>query len=146
MSLKRDETWKLIDTWITSVNNAAPINIAFLTEPVSKAITQRIHTLESVYQRFSVYRFLINKGVYPVIMFSSVSGALAYAGHRSYQKWTPLVLHLVGVVYPTYCCWRLVKAKQSVDQEEQLKSWLTYWMIFGSFQGKVNLDIAYITK
>lgn len=136
MSIKRDETWKLIDKWIASVNHASPINIAFLTEPVSEAITRRIRSLESAYQRYSVYRFLIDKGVYPVIMFSSVSGALAFAGRRSYQKWTPLVLHLVGVVYPTYCCWQLVKAKQLENQEEQLKSWLTYWMMFGSFQGK----------
>jgi hypothetical protein len=143
MSIKRDETWQLIDTWIASVNRVSPINITFLTEPVNEAITQRIQSLESMYQRFSAYRFLINKGVYPIVLFSSVSGALAYAGHKSYQKWTPLVLHLMGVVYPTYCCWRLVKAKQLTNKEEDLKSWLTYWMMFGSFQGKNMLIWCY---
>jgi hypothetical protein len=135
MSLKHDDTSQLIERWVKTLNHKLPINISFLSEPLTLAITARIKTLENIYGRSRVYQFLIRKGVYPIIMFGTVSSALTYSAHRAYTRSTQLVIHLVGVLYPAYCCWQLVKAKH--DEPEELKSWLTYWMIFGSFQGMV---------
>lgn len=135
MSLKHDDTSQLIESWVKRLNNKLPINISFISEPVTIAITNRIKTLEEIYGRSRVYQFLIRKGVYPVLLFTAISSALTYSAHRAYNRSTQLVIHLVGVLYPTYCCWKLVKSTNHVD-DQQLKSWITYWMIFGSFQGK----------
>jgi len=134
MSLKQDKTSKIIEKCIAAVDANAPINISFITQPISKACVDRIKALEKIYSQSKLYQFLIKKGVYPTLLFSAVSGGVGYGVYRTYHRSTKLVLNLLGVVYPTYCCWHLVKS-QSDEQEEQLKSWLTYWMIFGSFQG-----------
>ncbi|CAO0792564.1 unnamed protein product [Mucor circinelloides] len=133
MSLKQDKTSKIIEKCIAAVDANAPINISFITQPISKACVDRIKALEKIYSQSKLYQFLIKKGVYPTLLFSAVSGGVGYGVYRTYHRSTKLVLNLLGVVYPTYCCWHLVKS-QSDEQEEQLKSWLTYWMIFGSFQ------------
>lgn len=140
MSLKQDKTSKIIEQFITAIEANAPINISFITHPVSIAFVDRIKSLEEVYSQSRLYRFLIKKGVYPALLFSTVSSGVSYSVYRAYNRSTKLVLNLLGVVYPTYCCWHLVKSRQN-EQEEQLKSWLTYWMIFGLFQGK-KLQLA----
>lgn len=134
MSIKHDDTSELIERWVKTINNKLPINISFLSEPITSAITDRIKTLETIYGRSRLYQFLIRKGVYPIVLFTTISSALTYSAHRAYSRSTQFVIHLVGVLYPTYCCWKLVKATNQ-HQDEQLQSWLTYWMIFGSFQG-----------
>lgn len=139
MSLKHDATWTLIDTWIKSLEDASPINILFLTHPISTSITSRIKSLELLYTKSSLYRFLLKKGVYPLLLFTTVSGGIGYGLQRTYTRSTKLVLNLLGVLYPTWACWKLIKQRASEkgeQEEEQLKSWLTYWMIFGSFQGR----------
>lgn len=134
MSIKHDDTSKLIESWVKTLSDKLPINISFISDPITLAITSRIKTIESIYGRSRVYQYLICKGVYPLVLFTTVSGALGYSAHRAYNKSTQMVIHLVGVVYPTYCCWQLVKSKR--NEEEELRSWLTYWMLFGCFQGK----------
>lgn len=136
MSLKQDNTSKIIEKCIAAIDANAPINISFITQPISKACVDRIKSLEKIYSQSKLYQFLIKKGVYPTLLFSAVSGSVGYGAYRTYHRSTKLVLNLLGVIYPTYCCWHLVKS-QLHGQEEQLKSWLTYWMIFGSFQGSV---------
>lgn len=138
MSLKQDKTSKIIERCIAAIDANAPINISFVTQPISKACVDRIKSLERIYSQSKLYQFLIRKGVYPTLLFSAVSGGVGFGAYRTYHRSTKLVLNLLGVVYPTYCCWHLVKS-QLHGQEEQLKSWLTYWMIFGSFQGIVSL-------
>lgn len=133
MSLKQDNTSKIIEKCIAVIDANAPINISFVTQPISKACVDRIKSLEKIYSQSKLYRFLIRKGVYPTLLFSAVSGSIGYGAYRTYNRSTKLVLNLLGVIYPTYRCWHLVKS-QLHGQEEQLKSWLTYWMIFGSFQ------------
>ncbi|KAF1803820.1 TB2/DP1, HVA22 family-domain-containing protein [Mucor lusitanicus] len=133
MSLKQDNTSKIIEKCIAAIDANAPINISFITQPISKACVDRIKSLEKIYSQSKLYQFLIKKGVYPTLLFSAVSGSVGYGAYRTYHRSTKLVLNLLGVIYPTYCCWHLVKS-QLHGQEEQLKSWLTYWMIFGSFQ------------
>jgi hypothetical protein len=136
MSLKHDSTFQLIDNWIKSIEDNSPINVSFLTQPISSSITCRVKTLETLYNKSAIYRFLLKKGVYPLILFSTVSGGIGYGLHKSYSRSTKLVLNLLGVLYPTYTCWQLIKEKGNAGNVEQLKSWLTYWMIFGLFQGK----------
>ncbi|KAK4510743.1 V-type proton ATPase subunit G [Mucor velutinosus] len=133
MSLKQDKTSKIIEKCIATIDANAPINISFITQPISKACVDRIKSLEKIYSQSKIYQFLIRKGVYPTLLFSAVSGGVGYGAYRTYHRSTRLALNLLGVVYPTYCCWHLVKS-QLHGQEEQLRSWLTYWMIFGSFQ------------
>lgn len=135
MSFKQDKTSKIIEKFITAIDAKAPINISFITQPISKAFVDRIKSLEKVYSQSRLYQFLIKKGIYPTLLFSTVSGSVSYGAYLTYNRSTKLVLNLLGVVYPTYCCWHLVKSQLN-GQEEQLKSWLTYWIIFGSFQGK----------
>ncbi|KAL9547006.1 hypothetical protein MBANPS3_006379 [Mucor bainieri] len=134
MSLKQDKTSKVIEKCIAAIDANAPINISFITQPISKACVDRIKSLEKLYNQSKLYRFLISKGVYPTLLFSAVSGGVGYSAYRTYNRSTKFVLNMLGVVYPTYCCWHLVKSQLHGQQEEQLKSWLTYWMIFGSFQ------------
>ncbi|KAI8075474.1 TB2/DP1, HVA22 family-domain-containing protein [Gilbertella persicaria] len=133
MSFKHDATSKLIEYWLASLNDMAPINISFLTEPVSKAVSSRVRSLEDVYSSFGIYRFLIRKGVYPTLLFTSASSGLGYGLVRAYNKQTKLALNLLGVLYPTYQCWKLIKSNRK-DHNDQLESWLTYWLIYGSFQ------------
>ncbi|KAI7907202.1 TB2/DP1, HVA22 family-domain-containing protein [Cokeromyces recurvatus] len=134
MSLKHDETSTLIEKYINSLNKKAPINISFITQPLTIAITSRIRSLEQIYGKLSIYRYLMKKGVYPFLLFTTLTGSIGYGLQRTYTRSTKLVLNLLGVLYPTYCCWRLVKNQIGDQQIESLKAWLTYWMIFGFFQ------------
>ncbi|KAI8982355.1 hypothetical protein BDF20DRAFT_912528 [Mycotypha africana] len=147
MSKRKNKTSEVIDKWTTAINNYSPINVTFLTHPINKALNERIRSLETLYEKSSVYRFLIRQGVHPLLLFITVSTSIGYGLQRSYQKSSKLVLQLVGVVYPTYCCWKLLKGNKAAigshcngssithtDKNEQLMSWLTYWVIFGAFQ------------
>ncbi|CEP07260.1 hypothetical protein [Parasitella parasitica] len=129
-----DKASKIVELCINAIDASAPINISFFTQPVSKAVVDRIKAMEDVYSQSRLYQFLLKKGVYPTLLFSIASGAVSYGAYHIYSRSTKLTLNLLGVVYPTYRCWHLVKSQLNNGQEEQLKSWLTYWVIFGSFQ------------
>ena len=134
MSLKRDATYKVVEHCLRLLQDKAPINIQFLTEPISSTVTARIKALEEVYGNSKIYRLLLKTGIYPIVLFTAVSGGLGYGLQKTYSRYTKLSLNLLGVVYPTWRCWRILKETSTSEQE--LKSWLTYWLIFGSFQGK----------
>ncbi|KAI8644593.1 TB2/DP1, HVA22 family-domain-containing protein [Parasitella parasitica] len=133
MSFKHDKTSKVIEKCTAAIDASAPINISFITRPITSALVDHIKSLEEVYSRSRLYQFLVRKGVYPTFLFSAVSGGVGYGVYRTYYRKTKLTLNLLGVVYPAYCCWQLVKSQLN-GQDEKLKSWLTYWIIFGSFQ------------
>lgn len=140
MSIKHDETYKVMENWLKSVGDSSPINISFVTGSINTTIVARIKALELIYTKSSIYSFLLKKGVYPCFLFSMVSTAIAYGAQRTYSRSTNLVLHLLGVLYPSWRCWQLIKSNDKKNNSDELKAWLTYWMIFGSFQGK-NLQV-----
>lgn len=137
MSIKRDATHELIQKLLRSIQDKAPINVEYITEPTSTIITTRIQSLEYYYKKSSIYNYLLKLGVYPIVLFTLVTTSLTFGIKKTYTNNTKLVLNLLGVVYPAWCCWHILK-DNSIKGEERLKSWLTYWMIFGSFQGKKN--------
>jgi len=40
------------------------------------------------------------------------------------------ICNLVGVIYPTYCSWKVIESKCTDDK----KQWLVYWMCYASFR------------
>lgn len=132
MSLKRNSTHELLEILLKSIQDTSPINIQFITQPISDILSTRIQTLETWYGKSRLYGFLVRRGVYPIVLFTAVTGTLVYGIQRAYSRSTKLVLNLLGVIYPTWRCWRLLK--QAETDTTELKSWLTYWLIFGSFQ------------
>lgn len=122
-----------MEDWLESLNERAPINISYITRSINTMVVARIKTLEVIYSRSWVYRFLLKKGVYPFVLFSLLTTAIGYGAVRTYSRSTHLVLQLVGVLYPSWQCWQLIQEKEM--DGDQLKAWLTYWMMFGSFQG-----------
>lgn len=142
MSLKRNSTHELLEILLKSIQETSPINIQFITQPISDILTSRIQTLETLYGKSRLYKFLLQKGIYPIVLFTALTGSLIYGIQRAYSKSTRLVLNLLGVIYPTWRCWRLLKQVDSNTNE--LKSWLTYWLIFGSFQGIKMSSCGYI--
>lgn len=135
MSLKHDKTWKVMEDCLKSLGDTSPINISFITRSINTTIVARVKALEHIYTKSSIYSFLLKKGVYPFLLFSIVTSAIGYGAQRTYSRSTKLVLNLLGVIYPSWRCWQLIKVNKKDDNDE-LKAWLTYWMIFGSFQGK----------
>ncbi|KAI8992273.1 hypothetical protein BDB01DRAFT_847664 [Pilobolus umbonatus] len=132
-----EETSQIIEDFIHSIDQSAPINLSFITQPISKAITDRIRSIETLYDRFLPYRFLKEKGIHPVILFLSFSGTLSLGMRRIYSKHTHIVITSVGVFYPAQRCWKIIKDINETNQLHQLqemKSWLTYWLLFGSIQ------------
>ncbi|CAO3678285.1 unnamed protein product [Rhizopus stolonifer] len=102
-----------------------------MTQPLSESIVGRLNTLEEIYGRFILYRFL-NRKIHPVLLLMVISSGLTYLGARVYRQSTKLVLTLVGVIYPLCRSWKLIQ--QQDKEEDQVNGWLTYWMAFGSFQ------------
>ncbi|GAA5806816.1 hypothetical protein MFLAVUS_000164 [Mucor flavus] len=135
MSIKHDKTWQLVESLLKSLSDRSPINISFITHPIDTALVTRIKALEQIYTKSTIYSFLIKKGIYPIVLFTLVTSSIGYGVQRTYSRSTQLFIHLVGVLYPAWQSWQLIKNKKQDDTNE-LKSWLTYWMIFGSFQGK----------
>ncbi|KAG1448296.1 hypothetical protein G6F46_011249 [Rhizopus delemar] len=126
------EASEIIDIWFRSLEDKSPINLCFLTQPLSKAIVGRIETLEKAYHRVIVYRFLIRSRIHPLVLFVVVTSGLGYLSARMYKRSTRLVLILVGAVYPLCRSWKCIR--QRVKDEEEICKWLTYWMAFGCFQ------------
>ncbi|KAF7727481.1 hypothetical protein EC973_007459 [Apophysomyces ossiformis] len=137
-------TSNAIEQWITQINRRAPVNLEFITDPLCKASAYRIRSLEDFYARSRIFRFLIRKGVNPTLLFLGTSTGLALALKRLYSRSTYLTLNIVGVLYPAWRCWHLVKAYDQEDQAEEntietlreCKSWLTYWILYGCIQGE----------
>lgn len=135
MSIKHEKTWQLVESLLKSLSDRSPINISFITHPIDTALVTRIKALEQIYTKSTIYSFLIKRGIYPIVLFTLVTSSIGYGVQRTYSRSTQLFIHLVGVLYPAWQSWQLIKNKKQDDTNE-LKSWLTYWMIFGSFQGK----------
>ncbi|KAI9491431.1 TB2/DP1, HVA22 family-domain-containing protein [Zychaea mexicana] len=147
-------TSSAIERFLESLNRQSPINLEFLTRPFGKASISRVHSLETIYAQSRLFRFLVRKGVNPILLFVSLTAGIAGGVRRFYKQSTRLALNLVGVVYPAWQCWRLVKEQQqqqeeeveeqathgssssssAVEREREYKSWLTYWIIYGTFQ------------
>ncbi|KAG0190271.1 hypothetical protein DFQ28_002278 [Apophysomyces sp. BC1034] len=137
-----------IQRWITQINRRSPINLEFFTDPLCKASAHRVRSVEDFYIRSRVFRFLIRKGVNPVLLFLSTSAGLILALRRLYTRSTYLTLNIVGVMYPAWRCWHLVKefeqedhADKTIDTLRECKSWLTYWILYGCIQDAWANDI-----
>ncbi|CEG83978.1 hypothetical protein RMATCC62417_17838 [Rhizopus microsporus] len=126
-----EEASSIIDRWFRVIEDQSPINLCFMTRPISRSMLDRIETLEGIYNRTIIYRFLIRK-IHPVIVFFSLTTSLSYLTTRLYRRSTRLVLTLVGVLYPIQRSWNLIRQREGTTEE--LNGWLTYWMIYGSFQ------------
>ncbi|KAI8059522.1 hypothetical protein BC940DRAFT_313625 [Gongronella butleri] len=129
---------RLLDT----LNRRSPINLRLLTVPLGKAAVKRLLAVEAFYGRSTLFRFLLRRGVPPVPLFLAASASLAWLLKRFYTHQKPLALNALGVAYPAYRCWHLVKRLDThghpMDQIKEAKSWLAYWMLYGSLQGKIN--------
>jgi hypothetical protein len=135
------DAWKAVERWLHKVDRSSPINLKFITSPLNETITNRIRSLEAIYQRSKMYRFLVQKGVNPFFLFSSVTAGLSFGMFRAYTRSTRLSLTLLGVVYPTLECWKIIQdTNEDQQQLKELKGWLTYWLIFGSFRGETHRD------
>lgn len=129
-----------IERLVLRLNQASPINLEFFTFPVAKACIRRVHSLESYYARFRLFRFLIRKGVHPILLFASVSAGWVVCARRFYMHSRPLALSLFGVVYPVWRCWSLIRRQEnhvSPDTLGEYKMWLTYWILYGSLEGNL---------
>ena len=136
-----EEASSIIDRWFRAIEDQSPINLCFMTRPISRSMLGRIETLEGIYNRNIIYRFLIRK-IHPVIVFLSLTTSLSYLATRLYRRSTRLVLTLVGVLYPIQRSWNLIRQREGTTEE--LNSWLTYWMIYGSFQGYYLLTVYHL--
>ncbi|GAB5592318.1 hypothetical protein Unana1_07218 [Umbelopsis nana] len=119
----------------------APINLMFLTRPINDMTVTRIKQLESFYSYSRFIRFLLRKGVHPIGLFTVSTAALALVVRRLYRRSTYLVINTLGVAYPAWRCLKLIRqaelqTKPSEQQQniEEYKSWLTYWLLYGSLQ------------
>ncbi|KAL0088073.1 TB2/DP1, HVA22 family-domain-containing protein [Phycomyces blakesleeanus] len=126
-------TSTLLTRWVDTVNQQSPIHLALISLPITRPCVFRLRSLEDVYAKSALFRFLIRKGLPPVPLFLSTTAAAAWAMKRSYDHSRFLVVQIVGTLYPLWKCWQLVK--QTDHQEpDTYKAWLTYWMIYGVFQ------------
>lgn len=123
---------------LNSLNSASPINLEFLTSFFKKATISRIHSLETIYAKSRLVRLLVQKGVHPVFLFASLTVGMAAALQRFYRHSHYLALNLLGVAYPAWQSWRLVKTLPSAFSPpiEEYQAWLTYWILYGSLQGE----------
>lgn len=139
-------TSQSVQSLLDKFNRSSPINLEFLTKPIANATVCRVHAIESFYAKSRVIRFLVRKGVPPMLLFLGLSAGGVVAIRRFYKEQTYLALNLLGVVYPAWRCWQLVKEIQPEhDRQDEYKAWLTYWMLYGSMQGKKR-SVAMIQK
>ncbi|KAI7860858.1 TB2/DP1, HVA22 family-domain-containing protein [Circinella umbellata] len=135
-------TSSAIEQLLDTLNRQSPINLEFITRPLNKAFNSRVYSLETIYAKSRIFRLLVRKGVNPILLFVSLTAGMAGGLRRFYKQSTQLALNLLGVVYPAWKCWQLVKEQSDqqqqpldgVNREREYKSWLTYWMIYGTFQ------------
>ncbi|KAI8089558.1 TB2/DP1, HVA22 family-domain-containing protein [Halteromyces radiatus] len=127
-----------IQRWIDKLNRQSPINIRMATLPICTASVKRIISIESFYARSRLFRFLLRKGLPPILLFLGTTTAFVWMLRRFYIRHQYLALHSLGVLYPAWKCWHLVKQLdthgQPIEQLKECKSWLTYWMLYGSLQ------------
>ncbi|KAI9299571.1 hypothetical protein BJ944DRAFT_48034 [Cunninghamella echinulata] len=125
--------------WIEKLNKRSPINLRLFTVPFCKATVKRISSLESFYAQSSIIRFLLRKGFPPVLLFLSTTSGMVWFLKRFYLRNKYLAINCLGVLYPTWRCWQLVKRLDThgepMEQIKECKSWLAYWMVYGSLQG-----------
>lgn len=126
-------------SWIEKLNRRSPINLRLFTVPFCKASVKRISSLESFYAQSSIIRFLLRKGFPPVLLFLGTTSGIIWFLKRFYLRNRYLALNCLGVLYPTWRCWKLVKQLDThgepMEQIKECKSWLAYWMVYGSLQG-----------
>ncbi|ORX50242.1 hypothetical protein DM01DRAFT_1384945 [Hesseltinella vesiculosa] len=140
----------LIQQWLVTLNRRSPINLRLFTLPIGKATIQRLVALESLYGRSAILSFLLRRGVPPVPLFLGASATLAWLLKRLYTRHQYLSINAVGVLYPAWRCWHLVKQLDTqgppLEQIKECKSWLTYWMLYGSLQVLDNwgTDVLYM--
>ncbi|KAJ8661633.1 hypothetical protein O0I10_002440 [Lichtheimia ornata] len=128
-------TSQSVQSFLDKLNRGSPINLEFLTKPIANATVCRVQAIESFYAKSRVIRFLVRKGVPPMLLFLGLSAGGVAAIRRFYKEQTYLALNLLGVVYPAWRCWQLVKEIQPEhDRQDEYKAWLTYWMLYGSMQ------------
>jgi hypothetical protein len=130
---------------IMKLERMSPINLMFLTRPINDMTVTRIRQLESVYACSRFVRFLLRKGVHPIGLFTVSTAALALVVRRLYRRSTYLVINTIGVAYPAWRCLKLIrqaelqsKPSEQLQNIDECKSWLTYWLLYGSLQGTVG--------
>jgi hypothetical protein len=140
-----------IENAIKRVEMMAPINLTFFTRPMNDMTVTRIKQLESLYACSRIIRFLLRKGVNPIGLFTVSTAALALAVRRLYRQSSYLIINTLGVAYPTWQCLKLIrqadiqtKTSKQMNADEY-KSWLTYWLLYGSLQGEFNNMRKFIT-
>lgn len=122
------------------VETMAPINLTFFTRPMNDMTVTRIKQLESLYACSRITRFLLRKGVHPIGLFTVSTAALALAVRRLYRQSSYLIINTLGVAYPTWQCLRLIRQTEGQPNSstqmnaDEYKSWLTYWLLYGSLQ------------
>ncbi|KAI8584375.1 hypothetical protein K450DRAFT_219546 [Umbelopsis ramanniana AG] len=123
---------------IMNLEKMAPINLMFITRPIDDMTVTRIKQLESFYACSRFTRFLLRKGVHPIGLFTVSTAALALVVRRLYRRSSYLMINTLGVAYPTWRCLKLIRQAEAKSPEEanidELKSWLTYWLLYGSLQ------------
>ncbi|KAG2184870.1 hypothetical protein INT43_000783 [Umbelopsis isabellina] len=129
-----------VENAIKRVETMAPINLTFFTRPMNDMTVTRIKQLESLYACSRITRFLLRKGVHPIGLFTVSTAALALAVRRLYRQSSYLIINTLGVAYPTWQCLKLLrKTEEQPNPSAQMnadeyKSWLTYWLLYGSLQ------------
>jgi hypothetical protein len=129
---------------IMKLERMAPINLMFLTRPINNVTVTRIKQLESFYACSRLIRFLLRKGVHPIGLFTVSTAALALVVRRLYRRSSYLIINVLGVAYPSWRCLQLIRQAEAgtppssteKDNVDELKSWLTYWLLYGSLQGE----------
>ncbi|KAG2183076.1 hypothetical protein INT44_006057, partial [Umbelopsis vinacea] len=123
---------------IMNFEKMAPINLMFITRPIDDMTVARIKQLESFYACSRITRFLLRKGVHPIGLFTVSTAALALVVRRLYRRSSYLMINTLGVAYPTWRCLQLIRQAEAKSLDEanigELKSWLTYWLLYGSLQ------------
>jgi hypothetical protein len=129
-----------IERFTDKLNRRSPINLRLVTLPLCKASVNRIQSLEMFYTQSKLFRFLLRKGLPPIFLFLGTTTGLAWLLRRFYTQHRYLALNSLGVLYPAWRCWHLVKRLDThgdpMEQLQECKSWLTYWLLYGSLQGK----------
>ncbi|KAJ2957213.1 hypothetical protein NQZ79_g7027 [Umbelopsis isabellina] len=129
-----------VENAIKRLETMAPINLTFFTRPMNDMTVTRIKQLESLYACSRITRFLLSKGVHPIGLFTVSTAALALAVRRLYRQSSYLIINTLGVAYPTWQCLKLIRQTEEqptssaqINSDEH-KSWLTYWLLYGSLQ------------
>ncbi|CAO3587602.1 unnamed protein product [Absidia cylindrospora] len=73
-----------------------------------------------------------------MLLFLGTTSSIAWLLRRLYTRHRYLALNSLGVLYPAWRCWHLVKKLDTLgeplDQLKECKTWLAYWLLYGSLQ------------